>query len=263
MALTKALQVFGTERPIVDREQRRRQYSSLEYLLGKAVAEIPLDTLFSVLFTTTLKSITGIRIGWGQLTAVFSLMTVAGASLGYAIGGWTKKSDSALAMGLPTMVVLMAVGIINPSGVDKSTPPSQLVQAIKMMSPIKWAIEALCVGEFGGVDLRSQTSRWGRIRDLPKVGAFAMVANGDQVLEVLGLENASFEEILRNMAILSGTNLFVSWLGLQVTGTSRQNRRDSPTSKKELVKKKKTTKSRVVNESSQGPSSPMTVPLVR
>lgn len=231
MALTKALQVFGEERPVVNREQIRRQYSGLEYLLAKVVAEIPLDTVFSVVFTTTLKAVTGVRIGWGQLTAVFSLMTVAGASLGYAIAGWSKKGDTAMAMGLPLMVVLMAVGIINPSGVDKSSPPPAFVRWIKMMSPIRWAIEALCVGEFRGIDLRPDrtnqrgflfSKRLGMIKDLPKMGAFAMVENGDQILDALALKDADFGTILCNLALLSAANLAVSLIGLEVTTRSQR-----------------------------------------
>ena len=258
MALTKALQVFGQERPVVARERIRRQYTNLEYLLAKVLAEIPLDTVFSVVFTTVLKQITGVRIGWGPLTAVFSLMTVAGASLGYAIGGWNPQGDNALALGLPLMVVLMAVGIINPSGVDKTNPPPALVRYLKLASPIKWAIEALCVGEFKGMDLHSSSSLrlpWRqRVRDLPKIGAFAMVRNGDQILDVLGLKDARLDDILKSMAILSGANLLVSWVGLAVTSRGGRRGRRWHTERRRTKKTKTATAaaSRNSNSSSNG-----------
>jgi ABC-type multidrug transport system permease subunit len=93
MALMKTIELFAKEKPVVAREQLRNQYTSLEYLLAKSIAEIPLDTVFAAIFTTTLKSLCGLRIGWRALTGVFTLMTVAGASLGFAIGSLvrTKK----------------------------------------------------------------------------------------------------------------------------------------------------------------------------
>jgi ABC-type multidrug transport system permease subunit len=90
MALMKTIELFSKEKPVVQREQQRRQYSSLEYLLAKSIAEIPLDTIFAAIFATTLKSLCGIRIGWRALTGTFILMTVSGASLGFAIGALVR-----------------------------------------------------------------------------------------------------------------------------------------------------------------------------
>jgi len=90
MALMKTVELFAKEKPVVQREQQRHQYTSLEYLLAKAIAEIPLDTVFAAVFTTTLKHLCGLRIGWRALTGTFTLMTVAGASLGFAIGALVR-----------------------------------------------------------------------------------------------------------------------------------------------------------------------------
>ena len=120
MALMKTIDLFARERPVVEREQMRSQYSSLEYLLSKAIAELPLDVFFAAAFTTMLKALTGLRIPLAQLTATFSLMTVAGAALGFAIGSSTPTAESAMATGIPVIVIFMVVGIINPSGVDTS-----------------------------------------------------------------------------------------------------------------------------------------------
>jgi ABC-type multidrug transport system permease subunit len=91
MALMKTVELFAKEKPVVQREQQRNQYSSLEYLLAKSIAEIPLDAFFAAVFTTSLKALCGIRIGWQALTGTFTLMTVAGASLGFAIGALVRK----------------------------------------------------------------------------------------------------------------------------------------------------------------------------
>ena len=215
MALMKTIHLFSRERPVVGREQGRQQYGSFEYLLSKAFAEIPFDTLFGILFTTTLKLTTSLRISWRDLTAAFSLMTVAGASLGFAVGSWSDSADTAMAIGVPLMVIFMVVGIINPSGVDSAKDPPQLVTFLQQASPIKWAIEAMCVAEYKGMDLREGSSRWGRIRDLPKMGAFSMVQNGDQILEALGLQESSYTSSMRHLALISAANLLLSWFGLE------------------------------------------------
>ena len=222
LALMKTINLFAQERPVVDREQMRNKYSSLEYLLSKAIAEIPLDTLFAAVFTTVLKATTGLRIPLVPLTATFCLATVACAAFGFAIGSATTTGESAMALGVPLMVIFMVVGVINPSGVDKSRPQPQILKWLKRASPIKWAVEALCVAEYRGMKFEDPTARfpWQKFRHLPKVGAFVMVRNGDQVLDALGLEDATYEEIMRHLAILSGVNLLVSWLGLHFGGTS-------------------------------------------
>ena len=222
MALMKTIDLFAKERPVVDREQMRSQYSSLEYLLAKSFAEIPLDTLFAAVFTTVLKATTGLCIPLTQLTATFSLMTVAGAALGFAIGSCTPNADAALATGVPLMVIFMVVGIINPSGVDKTRPPPQFLQYLKLASPIMWAVEALCIAEYSGMEFEEKNARWPwqRFRDLPKLGGLAMVRNGDQVLEALGLENSTYDGVMEKLAILSGIYLLISWAGLHYGGTS-------------------------------------------
>jgi ABC-type multidrug transport system ATPase subunit len=218
MALMKTVHLFSRERTVVNREQMRQQYSNLEYLLSKVFAEIPIDTVFAAVFTTVLKATTGLRISWQKLTTAFSVMTIAGASLGLAIGGNSRDDgDTAMAAALPIMVLFMVVGVINPSGVDKGSPPPLVVKILKQLSPIRWAIESLLVGEFRGLDLRAKHPKpWHRITDLPKIGAFVMVKNGDDVLDVLGLASSTFEGPIQQMLLLSAANLAISWFGLEM-----------------------------------------------
>lgn len=218
----KTIELFARERPVVEREQMRSQYSSLEYLVSKAIAELPLDVFFAATFTTMLKSITGLRIPLAQLTASFSLMTVAGASLGFAIGSSTPNAESAMATGIPIIVIFMVVGIINPSGVDTSHEAPAFLKYLRWASPIHWAIEALCVAEYRGMQFEDKSARWPwqRFRDLPKIGGLALVRNGDQVLAALGLEDVTYETVMKNLAALSGIYLLLSWLGLHITGSS-------------------------------------------
>ena len=228
MSLMKTIDLFAKEKPIVQREQQRQQYTSFEYLLSKTLAEIPLDTVFSAIFTTVLKATTGVRIGWKELTATFSLMTVAGASLGFAIGALSPTAEAAMSAGVPLMVILMSVGVINPSGVDASEPPPLIVQGLKQISPIAYAIKAVCVAEYRGMEFgdpsasKKNVFSRGRdvLRDLPKMGALALVKNGDQVLTELGLGEETYGSAMRHLAIMSTVNLLISWLGLHMQSSS-------------------------------------------
>lgn len=45
LSMIKTLQLFKKERVVVDRERHQNQYTSLEYLLAKSSAELPLDAI--------------------------------------------------------------------------------------------------------------------------------------------------------------------------------------------------------------------------
>lgn len=228
LALMKTIDLFAKEKPVVKREHQRRQYSSFEYLLSKSLAEIPLDTVFAALFTSVLKAVSGIRIGWMELTGTFALMTVAGASMGFAIGALSPTAEIAMSAGVPIMVILMTVGVINPSGVDPSSPPPAIVEALKQLSPIAYAVKAVCLAEYQGMEFedpegpRRNIFARGRslMRDLPRMGAFALVKNGEQVLKELGLEDETYGGAMKHLLMLSAANLFISWVGLKLQGGS-------------------------------------------
>ena len=228
MTLMKTIDLFAKEKPVVRREQYRNQYTNLEYLLAKTIAEIPLDTVFAAIFTSSLKFLCGLRIGLKALTGVFSLMTVAGASLGFAIGALSPTGEIAVVAGIPIMVVMMTVGIINPAGVDQSESQPLTVRALKQLSPIAFAIKALCLAEYRGMEFedpqRGEKHNIGHIlgrgrhilKDLPKMGALALVRNGDQVLTELGLEKENYEGAMKHLVMLSIGNLVLSWIGLKI-----------------------------------------------
>jgi hypothetical protein len=223
IALLKTVDLFSKEKPVVQREQLRRQYSSFEYLLSKLVAEIPLDAAFACIFTTVLKLTSGIRTGWKALTGTFALMTVSGASLGFAIGAMSPSAETAMSTAASIMVILMSVGIINPSGVDVSEPQPVFVEALKQVSPINFAVKAMCLTEYKDMEFGSDKGRQniflrGRtiLKDLPKMGGLALVQNGNQVLYELGLDKDTYEGCMRHLALLSLSNLVISWIGLQM-----------------------------------------------
>ena len=217
MAYMKTVELFAKERPVVRREHIRHHYSPLEYLVAKALAELPLDACFAAVFTTGLKYFTSLRISWINLTAAFSLLTAAGASMGFAVGSWAPTEQMAVTAGLPLLVIFMVVGVINPSGVDSSKPKPFVVQLLKEFSPFAFAIEALALGEYPGMEFVKEQRRFGwfrKLRDLPRMGGLALVQNGDQVIDALGLQGKTFRESMVRLATLTAGNLILSWLGL-------------------------------------------------
>lgn len=205
---------------MVTRERMREQYTGAEYLLSKVLAEFPLDAAFSAAFAAMLKWMTGLRCSMAVLCGTYSLMTVAGASLGFAIGSLTSSSDSAMTAGMPVMVILMIVGIINPSGAKNVKSQPFYLQWLKLASPIKWAIEALCVAEYRGMRFETRKGFFRRLLDTPRMGAYALVQNGDQVLDALALSYVSYEDTMKGLATVVGANLFVSLIGLTFLGPS-------------------------------------------
>ena len=138
MALMKTLDLFARERSVVLREQMRCNYYSLEYILAKVVAEIPLDATFSLVFAAVLKTLTGLRTPMATLIKTYCLLTVSCASLGFAIGSFSSSVDSAMSTGIFVNVIFMVVGVINPSGANPDDPPNMIMQVLAFFSPIKW-----------------------------------------------------------------------------------------------------------------------------
>lgn len=223
MSLLKSLDLFGREKSVVTREQMRHQYTSFEYILSKAIAEFPLCALFSSIFAATLKRFTGLRTDFNTLWQIFTLMAVEGTAMGYAVGSVTSDADSALSLGMPLMIIFMCVGVINPSGVDKSETDPSILKVLKLLSPVRWTIESLCLSEFRGMKFVSQSKKrpwWRRIstasiiNGTPRMGAFALVRNGDQVLDALGLGKDKYTEKIWSLKMLTAANFVFSWIGL-------------------------------------------------
>ena len=100
------------------------------------------------------------------------------------------------------------------SGVDATKRPPKIVQWLKKLSPFASAIEALCLGEYPGMSFRESKNRFSRLKDLPKMGGLALVENGDQVIEALGLAQQTYGAAMKHLGLLSGGYLVLSWIGL-------------------------------------------------
>jgi hypothetical protein len=147
----------------------------------------------------------------------------------------SPTGEVATTVSIPIMVILMTVGVINPSGVDESDPSPAVVEALKQVSPVAYAIRALCLAEYRGMEFQDPTCKGGKrgffrrgrnlLRDLPKMGALAFVQNGDQVLDELGLGRDDYRGQMNHLAILSLVNLLLSWIGLRFQALSNESMR--------------------------------------
>lgn len=108
---------------------------------------------------------------------------------------------------------------------DESTKTPFIVQLLKNISPIGMSIEALCIAEYKGMDFAEDGMRWS-LKDLPRMGGLALVRNGDQVIDALGLKNKTYKGVMNNLVVASSMNLLVSWFGLSYCGTKFTKARD-------------------------------------
>jgi hypothetical protein len=134
--------------------------------------------------------------------------------LGLALGCLSSNADITKTASVPVLVLLMVVGVINPSGVDSSRSPPRIVQWLKKFSPFAYAIEALCLGEYPGMRFPESNGVFSKVRDLPKMGGLALVQNGDQVIQALGLAEQTYANAMWQLGFLSVGFTFMSWIGL-------------------------------------------------
>ena len=172
LGVTRSLDLFAKERPVVARETERGSYGGAEYVVAKALAELPLDAVFAALmgWSMSLATLGGLQ---SRPAGPLALVAVAASTLGLAIGAATPDADTALALGVPLTVIHMLTGIINPAGEKARRKP------VASLSPIKWGVSWLIDREFRGATLGRGTG--------PRLGGLASVVTGDQVLERLGL----------------------------------------------------------------------------
>jgi hypothetical protein len=113
----------------------------------------------------------GLHISWEKLTASYSLLTAAGGSLGYLLGIVFARDKLAVNAGMPIVVILMVVGVINPGGVDPNRPAAPAVQFLKKVSPFASAIDAMMIAEFKDLEFKSSSGWFSRFGGLPRLGA--------------------------------------------------------------------------------------------
>lgn len=199
-SMIKTLNVFPTERTIVDRERSKHAYRIGPYLTGKLAAELPIGSLFPALFAAVVYPTTGLHASWtrfARFVGVLTLEAFSAQALGLAIGALAPSTDAALAMGPAIMLVFIVFGGLYVSPENVPLPLKWVPKA----SLIKASYAALCINEFEGLEF--EVAKEG---GAPPPGA---LASGGQVLQRLGLGG---EDAFRGCLVAQGRILLVNYL---------------------------------------------------
>jgi hypothetical protein len=216
LATMRALDRFSKERAVVGRERAEGKFGGATYLAAKALSEVPSDAAFAAIFAIVLKSQCGLQSPLAPLVAAHALVAATSSALGLAVGAAAPRAEQALAVGAPIMVVHMLVGVIDPAGAD-SEPDGVFMRALRMLSPVRHAIEALCLCELKDVSFAKP--KGGKLSSLmagPSMGALAGVRSGNEVLDKLGVAEA-FAQPMRALAMLCAAHLGAGLLALIAT----------------------------------------------
>ena len=113
------------------------------------------------------------------------------------------------------MVIHMLVGVIDPAGAG-SEPDGVMMRTLRLMSPVRHAIEALCLTELKDLPFARMKGGWiKQIAEGPKMGGLAGVHSGNDVLEKLGILT-EFTETLSMLATLALLHLLAAAVALIV-----------------------------------------------
>ncbi|CAE8595040.1 unnamed protein product [Polarella glacialis] len=192
----RALDRFAKEKKVIGRERAACHYSGATYVAAKALAELPSDGLFACLFALIVHLRCGLRTPLLDLAGLCGLIALACAALGLAIGAAVPNGERAMATGVPVMSLHMLTGIIDPAG-SAAHQPSGVMLTLRALSPIRYALEALCHAELDGAKLQRSPG------EAAKLGGLAMASSGDAVLARLGITRSYREAVLGLVALLA------------------------------------------------------------
>eukprot|EP01041_Mallomonas_annulata_P012879 gene12879-27163_t len=116
LSMIKSLQTFKKEKVVVERERVQRQYTALDYLLSKSIADLPVDAFICALFGVIMHWRTRLRSNRFTFAAISGLVGVVSSSLGLAVGAVFPMGEVANAVGPALMVVYVITGGFGSSG---------------------------------------------------------------------------------------------------------------------------------------------------
>lgn len=206
LATARALDRFSKEAAVVARERAAGSYSGCIYLASKALTELPSDAASAGLFAAIVQRQCGLRSDAANVAGAMALLAACCAALGLAVGAAAPRGERALAVGAPIMIVHMLTGVIDPAG-QSAQQPLAVMRALRGLSPIRHAIEALCISELGGMRLARNAA------DAPRMGGLALVRSGDEVLRRLEIVG-TFEGGLLRLAALTALHLAIAAVAL-------------------------------------------------
>jgi hypothetical protein len=176
-----------------------------------------------------------------MFVGLLALLGATSSSLGLAVGALCPSGDIAMALGPALMVVYVIVGSVGPAGV-KDLP--NVLKTFRLLSPMKWACEALLSAEFKDrpfektqslhpkkqlEDSRKRKSlSWSRFfvdkaitsslyifSLLPSSSYIPKVVDGDIVIQNLGISNsATYKSSSFNLLKLMSIHIALALLGL-------------------------------------------------
>lgn len=154
-ALVKTLQVFGSEREIVSREQARGAYNLFPYFSSKLMAELPISAIFPLAFSAIVYPMCGLSGGLARIARFMGIITLesfTSASYGLFIGSIAPSPEAAVAIGPSSFVLFIVFGGLYVNG--DNVP--RWLSWVPRISIIKHAFEGLCVNEFRGIQFESK-----------------------------------------------------------------------------------------------------------
>ncbi|OSX76578.1 hypothetical protein BU14_0184s0005 [Porphyra umbilicalis] len=198
-ALVKTLNSFTRERAVVDRERARGSYGVTPYFASKMVAELPISTVFPLLFSAIVYPMAGLASGWRKVATfagVITLESFTAAAIGLTMGALAPSTEAALAAGPASFVIFIVFG-----GQFVTRTPKAL-QWLPRISLIRHAFEALCVSELGGLALERKVP-WD-------------VATGEQALARMSFGTRTVRQLLGSQARILAFNYIATYALLKL-----------------------------------------------
>lgn len=186
-SLIKTLNVFPRERTIVQRERGRAAYPVISYFASKLAAELPVGSLFPMLFGAFVYPCTGLApnpVKFANFLAILVAESFAAQALGLTVGAAAPSTSAALAIGPAVMLVSIVFGglFVNVEGVPKP------LRWIPKTSLIKHAFEGACINELTGLEFDCGLDSRGQQK----------IKAGEDVLNELGSANDTVKETFVN-----------------------------------------------------------------
>mmetsp|Transcript_1517 Transcript_1517/g.4382 ORF Transcript_1517/g.4382 Transcript_1517/m.4382 type:complete len:422 (+) Transcript_1517:619-1884(+) len=187
------LNVFTTEKLIVQREFAARAYSTWPYYFSKLLAEQPFRLVGPLVFCVVSYPIIGLNPAWDRFlifVLAVLLLAIAAQTLGIFLGSISRNEQIASAISpLATVILLLFGGFY----VNKDTIPPAL-SWIEYVSHIQWAFSALCINEFEGQE--------GWACDGYEAESGMCDVNGEQILQRLSMDNQTVWEPIISQTLL-------------------------------------------------------------
>ena len=186
-SLIKTLNVFPRERTIVQRERGRSAYPVISYFASKLAAELPVGSLFPMLFGAVVYPCTGLApspVKFANFLGILVAESFAAQALGLTVGAAAPSTSAALAIGPAVMLVSIVFGglFVNVEGIPKP------LRWIPKTSLIKHAFEGACINELTGLEFDCGVDTDGKTK----------VKAGEDVLKEIGSANDTLRETFVN-----------------------------------------------------------------